>query len=66
MSKLYMISEELANAILAYLTQRPWREVDALIVGLRQIEPLPESPAEPPVANRNTKPLETIIQPLSE
>lgn len=44
MNKQFVISEELANKVLAYLITKPWGEVHLLIVELQRIKPIGENP----------------------
>jgi hypothetical protein len=38
---LYALPEDLANAILNYMADRPWREVNNLIVGMQNLRRVP-------------------------
>ena len=42
--KTYEIKEELANAILNYLVQQPYKDVSAMVAGLMQLKPIKEEP----------------------
>lgn len=42
MGKTYAISEDLANKILAYLDDKPFREVYELVEGLMKLKEIPE------------------------
>lgn len=47
MTKTYLLPEELKNALLSYLYDRPYKEVGA---GVRMLEGLLEAPAGPPTS----------------
>jgi len=43
--KNYLITEEIANALLQYLGTRPFAEVNNLIQALQTVTPAPEAPS---------------------
>jgi hypothetical protein len=42
--KTFLLPEQLGNAVLQYLAQRPYAEVAALIAGLSQLQEVPPAP----------------------
>lgn len=50
MMKKIVIPQDLAQELHDYLMTRPMREVEPLVVNLRQCEALPEDAASPPPA----------------